>query len=412
MIRKKTYKIYCNHHSKNNPNPEGDRQNLSKSGEKDCGVWRWFNEYKILAGVIYNITGGIMRKYVKIIVTLIICSLFLFTGCNKFGSNPKSILSKFLDASLRLNYDEAYKYISSEDKKVKSFNEYKSYQSFDSLPESLPVKTFIDKMTYEIKEVNIEGQKAEANVEITMPDFGAMLSDMLGAAFLSAFEGKSDEEIQKDFANKILEEYKDKNIPMTTTTQKYKLIREEDGWKIYFDWKTQERINELMSQAKQLEEEKNFTKAKEIYEQVIELNSTSFKAIEAAEKIKELEEEIEIFIEKQAYMDKIEVRNVKVDMGETMFLEKKIGVFGEIKNRGDRTLNKVEITIYCLDKNGNPVFEKTFHPVLVSKYLYSSDANESLRPNYSRKFGYSIDDAPSDWSKKVRVEVTDIKFSE
>ena len=167
-----------------------------------------------------------------------------------------------------------------------------------------------------------------------------------------------------------------------------------------------------MSQAKQLEEEKNFTKAKEIYEQVIELNSTSFKAIEAAEKIKELEEEIEIFIEKQAYMDKIEVRNVKVDMGETMFLEKKIGVFGEIKNRGDRTLNKVEITIYCLDKNGNPVFEKTFHPVLVSKYLYSSDANESLRPNYSRKFGYSIDDAPSDWSKKVRVEVTDIKFSE
>lgn len=33
-----------------------------------------------------------------------------------------------------------------------------------------------------------------------------------------------------------------------------------------------------------------------------------------------------------------------------------------------------------------------------------------LPPNYSQQFGYKLDDAPSDWSGKVRVEVTDLEF--
>jgi len=36
--------------------------------------------------------------------------------------------------------------------------------------------------------------------------------------------------------------------------------------------------------------------------------------------------------------------------------------------------------------------------------------NKPLKPNYSIQFGYKLDDAPSDWSGKVRVEVTDLEF--
>src|ERR1022692_1415894 len=49
-----------------------------------------------------------------------------------------------------------------------------------------------------------------------------------------------------------------------------------------------------------------------------------------------------------AYLGKIIVKGVTV---ESIALGGK-GVFGEVKNGGDRAMSKVEITIYCLDKNG------------------------------------------------------------
>jgi len=110
--------------------------------------------------------------------------------------------------------------------------------------------------------------------------------------------------------------------------------------------------------------------------------------------------------EKMAYFEKVVVRNVHV--GKSILDE--IGVFGEVKNTGERILKKVEITIYCLDKNGKPIFEKTYHPVLVSEWSFGD--NEPLKPNYSRKFGVKLDDAPSDWAKKVQVKVTDIEFQD
>jgi hypothetical protein len=107
----------------------------------------------------------------------------------------------------------------------------------------------------------------------------------------------------------------------------------------------------------------------------------------------------------QAYLAKVVVRNVTV--GESVLGE--AGAFGEIKNAGDRTLKEVEITVYCLGRDGKPVFEKQYHPVLESEYSFS-DANKPLKPGYSRKFGVKLDDAPAEWSKKVEVRVTGIKF--
>ncbi len=107
---------------------------------------------------------------------------------------------------------------------------------------------------------------------------------------------------------------------------------------------------------------------------------------------------------RSAYLSKVLVRNVHVSktyLGE--------GVFGEIKNSGDRVLKEVEITIFCLDTEGKPVFETKYHPVLVSGFGIG-DAAEPLKPGYSRQFGVKLDSAPSDWSKKVDVKVTSVEF--
>jgi len=109
--------------------------------------------------------------------------------------------------------------------------------------------------------------------------------------------------------------------------------------------------------------------------------------------------------EQLAYLSKIVVSKVSVgksELGGT-------GVWGEVKNSGDRTLKKVEITIYCLGPDGKPVFEKTYTPVLVSAMSFG-DSNQPLKPGYSRQFGVKMDDAPSEWTKKVDVKVTSVEF--
>ncbi len=107
-----------------------------------------------------------------------------------------------------------------------------------------------------------------------------------------------------------------------------------------------------------------------------------------------------------AYIEKVLVRNVRV--GKSVLDE--AGAWGEVKNSGDRTLKKVDLVIYCLGADGKPVFEKTFSPVWVTEVSMPGDENEPLKPGYSRQFGVKLDDAPSDWSKRVEVKVTGVEF--
>ncbi len=132
---------------------------------------------------------------------------------------------------------------------------------------------------------------------------------------------------------------------------------------------------------------------------------SSSEKVEAPEKTKDLDVGIENIGEKQAYINKVRIINLKA----TEIRPERIEISGIIRNLGNRTLNKVEMIIYFLDKDGMPIFEETYSPVWVSEYS-TGVSNKPLKPNYSRRFGYSIEDVPPDWAKKVRAEITDIKF--
>jgi len=108
--------------------------------------------------------------------------------------------------------------------------------------------------------------------------------------------------------------------------------------------------------------------------------------------------------EETAYLDRVAVRSVKV--GKTVLSED--GIWGEIKNTGDRTLKEVEITVYGLGKDGKPVFEASYSPVLVSRI--SVEDNSPLKPGYSRQFGYKLTNVVSDWTRKVDVKISAVHF--
>jgi len=345
-----------------------------------------------------------MRR-LSVFVGACIGIFLLVSGCGKVGSNPKDVLSKYLDDSLHGRMAEAYEYISQKDKDVIRLQKYIEKQSADkdAFTESLT-----GKISYKIDDITIKGNHAEAKVSVTMPDFGSMFSDVMGVAFMSAFGGADSEDISKMMAEK----YKDKDIPMTTTSQSYELVKEAGGWKVFLDLEKQEKVSTLLGEAKKLRKEKKLKGALKKYEEVLELDSEE---VTAKSGKTEVTKEITGFEKKQAYIDKVKLYDFTAKYFSTYLDGKTPGVNFKIKNEGDKTLTKVEVTVYFKDAANNVIAEEDYHPVLVSEYSFGD--NKPLKPNYiwqmeSGKF-YTAKSVPSEWQEGNAVaKITDIKFEE
>jgi hypothetical protein len=114
---------------------------------------------------------------------------------------------------------------------------------------------------------------------------------------------------------------------------------------------------------------------------------------------------------KKAYMANLELKNLMVGKGKKfLFGSPNPGLFATLANKGNRTLNEVEVTIYFYNGKGAIVSEKKLYPVSVSKYRPGRD-NDPLNPQKAKKVGYLVKDfAPPSWAGKVQMRVTDIVF--
>ena len=92
------------------------------------------------------------------------------------------------------------------------------------------------------------------------------------------------------------------------------------------------------------------------------------------------------------------------------------GVYFKLRNNGQRSLDKVEVTVYFKDAAGKVIMEETYLPVLVTEFSISNDA-KPLKPGYvwqmeEGKF-YTSTSVPSEWQEgSIEARVTDIRFSE
>ena len=158
-------------------------------------------------------------------------------------------------------------------------------------------------------------------------------------------EGEQD---SKALEKMIAERVEGKNWPTTTRTEYYDLVKEKDGWKVFLNYEGIDKSQELKYKAEILLTQKKYSEAKSALEEAAKLNP---KDTEIPGKIKAMDKKATEYKERQMYIDKIEVRDVLVEPNNLG----QLGVFGELKNRGDRTLRAVAITVYYLDKEGNRV---------------------------------------------------------
>ena len=330
----------------------------------------------------------------KRFVVLVMLSLWA-SGCS-IGPGPKEVMGKYLDATYKGKYQEAYSLLSSEDKTAKSLDAFSRPDGSDN-----PFMAIIGlKDSYQVTEVRTEGDRAKASVAVSSPDIGGAFVELLRTIMAKGLGGQLDDKaLEKDFAEKA----QGKNWPTVTRTEYYDLVKEQDGWKVFLNYEGIEKSQDLKKRAESLEKRKKYAEAGTVLEEAAKRNPRD---TEIPVKIREMNKKAAEHEEKRTYFDKIEVVGVRVgqEHGD------RYGVFGELKNRGDRTLREVEITAYFLDKEGNVVHEETYRPVSATDNPFAE--NQSLKPNYARKFGYRVDGAPSDWAKKVKVAVTDVEFQQ
>lgn len=97
-----------------------------------------------------------------------------------------------------------------------------------------------------------------------------------------------------------------------------------------------------------------------------------------AKKVEKIDTEAEA---KDYIANSLELYDVESKYFDSILDGKVPGVLFKIKNKGDKSLDRVEVKCYFLDATGNRISEEDFYPVNVSAYSFGGD-NKPLKPGY------------------------------
>jgi hypothetical protein len=113
--------------------------------------------------------------------------------------------------------------------------------------------------------------------------------------------------------------------------------------------------------------------------------------VEAKDPLVIVERRLELFRAEHAYSAHVEIRDLGKGRGTRRTGPSAEGIFGEIKNLGGHTVTKLVLRFELLDAGGKPVGEKEWTPV------FERDSERPLKPNFTRPFGFAVEQPPSDW---------------
>ncbi len=331
----------------------------------------------------------------------------LLAACDQIqdltGPSPEKVLTAYFEATKAGNWDAAYAHISTQDQAAKPLADYKSEMTGDNALAA----AVLGKTSYKVLSVERQDNRVTATVEVTSPDLSGIFANLLQSALASAFGGQGGADVQKQMADKL----QAGNLPTKTQKEEFALIREEKGWRIFLDWTTKKQVASLLGEAERLRKERKLPAAREKYDAVLKLDS---KVVEAQKGRDEVGREIAAFEEKQAYVANVELYDLRAKYYDTYLEQRVPGVEFKLRNKGNRSLRKVEVTVYFQDASGAVIAEKEYNPVLVTKYSFG-DNNKPLRPNYiwqlERGKFYQAKSVPTEWKEgAVKAKITDIEF--
>lgn len=180
------------------------------------------------------VRGSRLKKTWRVLHLFLMVGLLVPWGCAQRGEEapgPREVLSSYLDATINGRYEDAYQCLSSRDKAATA---RKAYVGERGEEESFIHNAIARKMSFTIRDVAVHGDKAEARVNITAPDFDGILKSLLSDLSSHGLpRGSLDaHRYVSGLLGRHARIYRDKGIPMKTTTEVFHLVKEAEGWKM------------------------------------------------------------------------------------------------------------------------------------------------------------------------------------
>jgi hypothetical protein len=178
-----------------------------------------------------------MRRNLYAVILLGTLWLIL-AGCSSGSddSKPDDALSRYVSACVNGNYEEAYPFLSSEDRASKSLEAY--------VAERKDSGTFLTSnlyrlIGYSIREVTmVDETHACGKVDISIPDFRAIVGEISAALEAADYPDSALENVSFVRRNVGVFEYKyqTQGIPKRVLQETFDLVKEDRQWKVRAGW--------------------------------------------------------------------------------------------------------------------------------------------------------------------------------
>lgn len=304
---------------------------------------------------------------------------------------PVEVAAKYVVAREHGYGREAYGLLSRADRDVRAYRDFRRrrVKSVERRVDRLLART----TDVRAREVSTKGRGAQVAVEIDRVDVNDASRQLIARDLEAA---------GTDAARRL----RRAELPVTTSTETIVLVREPRGWRVFLDLEGQdetERRREV-ARLRRLGQARmragDYRWAIETYETVAKLLPGDRDLEDALKVLRALTDKKAVARRRaeraRAYRPKVAVSRVRVRGRE---------VFGEVRNQGDQGLDRVEITVVGLDRNGVPIVQTKTRAVDV-------DADgRPLPTEHARRFRATFDEPPEGWTGAVEVEVTEVRLT-
>jgi hypothetical protein len=169
------------------------------------------------------------KKVLKLLPASLLFLVLFSAACSEpekgLPRGPKEVLTGYLDAMISGRLEQAYQSLSSRDRAVRTLNDFVGDRSEE---EGFIRNQIAKKINYTIKDVTVIKDRARARVDISAPDFEAVMKDLLSGLSIQDLPGGSLDAhtYVSGLLGRQVKKYRDKGVPMKTTTEFFDLVQE------------------------------------------------------------------------------------------------------------------------------------------------------------------------------------------
>ncbi len=105
--------------------------------------------------------------------------------------------------------------------------------------------------------------------------------------------------------------------------------------------------------------------------------------------------------EATSYLGHLELSDVKMQAAENFMNQQVVEIDGKISNKGQRAINRIDVTCIFRDVNGRPIYQQRVPVVQQGEFL----------PGQTRSFRLPFDTLPAEWNQAMpNLVIAQIKF--